>query len=337
MSLLYYFPGVTEPAAVTERVARFGLHAHPGSHPVFPNRGPDGGLERSGGGAIIHGQPRPAAGVGFWPERQEWFETAAGELWIGWGKDDPPDPERLRRADAPKLDGVSVTLGDGREWFVPKARSFAAADCLPARLRLEDGQVRRGLTLDRYRDFGDRAERFAQHIWRQWWDGAITPEHARPDPARLPDELPADTRARMTASAGGAAEPIDLGDAMAFVGEALGFSYYVGLHEAIALGLFTTAGGVWDAIMAIIDWNNAVLVASLTLPGKAEAAPAPPSSTVNGSTTGGGSEGCCPTTPRPTASSSGSPSTTDESRPTPTGSGSASCRSCSDPAAGGEG
>lgn len=151
---------------------------------------------------------------GYYPDRQKWQKSEAGNFWIGWNPNQLPTPNDLHRE--PMLVGENVKLQDGHSWHVPIARSVSddtsldgmlILDRLPHTMRYREGQWEEGEVVRKYRSLWDTANRtFDEYL------GLVN------DPTYRPN--------------------ITFGDAV----EALAGNYFVGFDEVSILGLFTSTG-----------------------------------------------------------------------------------------------
>lgn len=126
---VYYTPtpGRPDPRALgvghaLERAPAFVLDAH----------GPDGGR------GVLFGAA--GDGLGYAPDRQTWARVGE-RCWVGMERESPPEPADLVRQRT--VDGRRFVLADGREWLVPKLRSYLAdvgfVVALPCRAQRVDG------------------------------------------------------------------------------------------------------------------------------------------------------------------------------------------------------
>lgn len=113
-------------------------------------RGPDGG------GVIV--APLPVGGelagqsIGFYPDRQTWQPVTSPQdgplYWIGVDREQPPQPEGLRRQVL--VDGIDYALGDGRVWRCPTIRRLDGAPLLPSGWAVDDSGQFTTRVLDEY-------------------------------------------------------------------------------------------------------------------------------------------------------------------------------------------
>jgi hypothetical protein len=149
MSLCYYIPG--RQGATLDVLRDLGLgHAFEEATPKgrLAGRGPD-----DGEGLFI----APTDGRGLSRARTDLaWQKAPGQTW--WiGTNGSGDPKALARDE--QIDGHLVKLGDGNEWLVPVARSFARGSVLPESLVLgDDGVSWVGEPLERFVAISAKAE-----------------------------------------------------------------------------------------------------------------------------------------------------------------------------------
>ena len=79
--------------------------------------------------------------IGYYPDRQRWFEPDDDdEVWIGVETDSPVCPQDVLRTTV--IQGHPVKLLDGHEWIIPVARCFPEGTRLPMKvLPKRDGSV----------------------------------------------------------------------------------------------------------------------------------------------------------------------------------------------------
>jgi len=109
-------------------------------------------------GAIIGGACKVQNGVmiGYYKDRQTWYECNSGKFWIGYQNDCKPGPGDLKRIN--QLDGHEVELGDKNEWLIPVARRFDSGCVLPKAIFLDGAGILTGKILDEYVSFSKQAE-----------------------------------------------------------------------------------------------------------------------------------------------------------------------------------
>lgn len=154
-------------------------------------------------------------------EGQRWFPMAGGiQLGVFQSPEVRVRPEQLARSQ--QRPGHLVRLGDGQEWLIPVARLASGGPGLPRRRAIRaDGSI--GWEVDEaHRELSD----FANVAW-DFRNGVV---------CDVTEE-----------------------DLDRFAAQALAVNYRIGLHEAVALGLFTDVSlrGIVDALL---DWPEVLRV-----------------------------------------------------------------------------
>lgn len=92
-------------------------------------------------GILFIGWPRSAPQKGrvaafYKPEEQTWLKCDGGNFWIGYWNDKQPGPHDLTRNL--RVATNAVTLSDGNEWHVPRARYPKSNTLLPMVLGIDE-------------------------------------------------------------------------------------------------------------------------------------------------------------------------------------------------------
>lgn len=124
MGFLYFISSEERPPT-PEKIRQWGLSyafTRSPEHRVINANSPNG----KSGSVIADPDRMPGKVAGYHKDEQVWrkMPTVEGrpELWVGYWKDSPPHPSDLERKKM--LRGMSPTLADGNEWWIPVVRKF---------------------------------------------------------------------------------------------------------------------------------------------------------------------------------------------------------------------
>jgi len=117
--LLYYFPNdaaITTPEDIPEKHGLSEVLGGASFSFCDCHNGPDGGK-----GRIVAAEPAKESGgsasrPAYFKDKQQWQEVS-GLHWVGFNKNDPPNPADLLRGNP--CDGDAVRLRDGNPWLIP--------------------------------------------------------------------------------------------------------------------------------------------------------------------------------------------------------------------------
>lgn len=201
--------------------------------------GPDGGSGTLfGAGSYCQSADRAGVYVG----DQTWRRAPGATWWIGWYTAERPTPEELARSR--QIPGENVTLGDGRLWHVPIARSCVDGDnglpspavALPRKMDMTaDGQWTIGGVLDQYAAL--------YHVAERWWEFLMS---------AIADQDDHETTEReVTLSIDSAAD---------WCCTALGTNYRVSAIEIWCLDLLNdlTRADVLNVVVDLQTWRNRI-------------------------------------------------------------------------------
>lgn len=199
------------------------------------DRGPDGGR-----GVLLAWCDGWEARLGYRPEEQRWRAIPASPAQVGTYRAEPAGPGDLVRPDP--LPGDPVTLGDGREWIVPKVRAWRGdedgagwAGQLPTVAGLDaDGNWTTGEIVERYQALYRRA--------LGYWDVKSGAYRQAAQAAQGSDPAAGPVRRSFTYA-----------DAYDAALEILAANYRLGKAEVVLLGLFTSSTAL-EILDAAIDW-----------------------------------------------------------------------------------
>lgn len=105
----------------------------------------------------INGRGSNIGGVGYFADKQTWFEFDNGRLWIGYYTNNKP--KALDFAKVEQLPGHYVELGDGSAWLCPIARRFQEGSVLPATIMINSSGEYKLVTVDKYLPLQKDADR----------------------------------------------------------------------------------------------------------------------------------------------------------------------------------
>ena len=129
----------------------------------------DSGPDGKPGIVVCHGGNQNGR-LGYYPERQQWRRVPGRELWCGYYTESRPTPETLARKS--QITGEWLTLDDGHQWLIPKARRWVELDeellwdyNLPRRMSLtDDGQWTPGDVKPQYERLWTMAQAYEQAV-----------------------------------------------------------------------------------------------------------------------------------------------------------------------------
>lgn len=229
--LLYHLPG---KQATTLRELRGGDLAYAFERGAdLVSRGAGSGPDQAAGLTVADGRFLAAGRVGYYPEKQTWVRIPGSDAWVGFYRDDRPQPTDLARDE--QIPGHLVWLGDDQQWEIPVARGWlddgeasGPYQALPSSTALsEDGEWIRGGVVLRYQALWELALR--------WWDAFVG---ALPDGAQQVEAEEVKIAFEFAELADGAVT-------------ALAANYRLGRAEASLLGLLNdqTMREVLDALI----------------------------------------------------------------------------------------
>ena len=112
---LYFLPNVQRATLAIAREAGLGYAFDASPTAPTTTQGPNG----LPGATLSRTHKR----TGYYPDRQTWRPMLGNvDVWVGMWNDSPPTPEDLARDSL--VDGKYLTLEDGHQWLIPKAREY---------------------------------------------------------------------------------------------------------------------------------------------------------------------------------------------------------------------
>ena len=144
-------------------------------------------------------------------DEQDWAEFSPGK-WVGVWRDAKPGPVSLMRDASKIVEGVTIELGDGNHWILPRLKTESHGSGLPQVIRFSSSGTLYAEPLDKYKSLCRDGERLWQTLlWMRSGDETCRPE-----------------------------SPMVEVDIFRLISEVLGVNYRVGPAEVSLLGLVTT-------------------------------------------------------------------------------------------------
>lgn len=213
--MFHYFVPVDSGGVSETRLAEVGLGSVLGDATVSRREVAEGpgGLR----GMLLVGTSGESVVPRYEAGEREWVEIPSG-YWLGWDPKALPGPEKLARKRV--LAGHEVVLGDGKPWLVPTLRKATRMPGVPMVLGMTPGGELIGAVAPGYDEIYARGLRVVEIFTRL-----------------------------------GQGEKVELllSEQFQMAVEFLSINYRVGIAEASALGVITTAN-MEEIFQAVIDW-----------------------------------------------------------------------------------